>query len=483
LEIDKLTEGIYECVLPPARPLKNKLKSNPDRPICSEASKKWSCPLDPADKCRLPTQLRQSANDATENESPLCFTQPGLYICTNNSSYCSFTSHPLSTPCIRKCDSIPLLDKNVIITNHHGRVITTHCWKAFHAQKGFEVWPRGIRNKVTGSLTPPLFLNCNIIKTTHRTSSHTSSSPGAFSSASSLDVIRLDLGDCVNGSLLENQTFPASSMNFESLQSLWFKNLEVEDFHLDPIHQKFAPPENLLGLFSSVPLYLQDFYESSKTRNACELSLSPDESACSSFYSNYGLGSELFSSSAQGHLDNVLNHRPVIFPCYCRNTLRSTFCIVNGTQLFLQNWDEYLVSRFIAPFAIPIISFVSTVAGFVFIFLVILLWPVFKDKVIAPKINKNKRKSPMNHMNKQSPSPVAPIDFYTRRPSQSYSIRSTGSHVGSSYDKSRKPSIFVINSDTPVSFLQEEGDTEEELSHHHLQKPKIFQKRDEILRY
>jgi hypothetical protein len=461
-------DGIFEC-----KPTRQQQSGpSPPTPICTIASNKWSCPdLSSYSSAELP-RFPLSENCSSASGLSNCFSQAGLYICTNGS--CSFISHPLGSPCSRKCESIPLLDKNLIITNHHGRVITTNCWKAFHSQLGFELWPRKIRNQVNPSQVPALFLNCNIIKTTQSHSSHSSKSPLLQSG----DNIRLDLGDCVNGTLLENSTLPPS-MSFISLENLWFETMRTEDFLLDPVHQKHAPPERSLSLFNNAPLYIEDFYESTRTTNSCDKVGAGEDEMCSTFYSNYGLGidsTQEEGSDKEGSSDRFQGHLP-LFPCYCRNTQRSTYCIVNASKLFTQDWEQYLVSTFIIPYTVPFISLVSSVAAVILIFLCILMYPVFQDLVVAKNIRRMRSSTANTASNDFGEDPVMSNMSIqrNRRASYSYSIKSSRGSLNDG--RNRRPSIFLITSDTPVNIVEVESLGSN--SPHHLGKPEVlFEKRD-----
>lgn len=330
-----------------------------------------------------------------------------------------------------KCEDIPLQGKNVIINhNNEGTMVTARCSKGFDTIRGNEVWPRGFRNRLNPKLPPALLINCNHI----RLPPPTISTDPNYHEQQKGKELNILLGDCVNGTLVENTTLPAST-SLENLMETWHEALTHEDFMLDPINQNYAPPETNLSLFSNVRLYYSDYYKV----NGCSLILSDEVDKCGDFYETY--------ARLPGHFRGQS-----LFPCYCRSTTKGPpFCIIGDRDLFTRNWEDVLVQEWIVPYKIFVLTLLSILLGLSLLTLCFLLYPLITDSIsVDPKNQVEKEEDDDdkgsfqdNASTRQNSQGSLEIQTVVQLTPKLYELRS----------QSRRTSLFL----TPVSLFSVDG--------------------------
>ncbi|XP_023336324.1 uncharacterized protein LOC111707445 [Eurytemora carolleeae] len=122
-----------------------------------------------------------------------CVKLDGEYVCTNGE--CSRVS---GWTCRRKCEDIPMEDKNLLIMAGHS-ILTAHCRNGINSRNGEEIWEDSVEmeNKI-------LAASCTVLEP-------------AFDS----DLVRVT--DCINGSLIPRNIFGSYS-NLTSIYALYKEN-------------------------------------------------------------------------------------------------------------------------------------------------------------------------------------------------------------------------------------------------------------------
>jgi hypothetical protein len=195
-------------------------------------------------------------------------------------------------------------------------------------------------------------------------------------------------------------------------------NLMTNDYNLDPIEMKDAPPTKNLTLHTFTPLYLNDFYKNQG--EGCSSVISDEKfvkEKCPRFYEDYGR----LPTAPKGQS---------VFPCYCRNVkskdLNSTFCVVGnmkGVNVFERDWEDAIVD-FLMSNCIIILPFLAILLFCTLSLICILLYPLLMDW------------TPVNNLVLVGVTPSA-------------SVRQSPMH----FVEDKRESIFTVSGHGPVGLL------------------------------